>query len=85
MDALAKGPLPRYPKVEGRNTKVKLFPDAAILTGNVIYTGLPKPGATGPVTPTTYRITTGWADEKGTWRLVTWQVTAVAPPRPAAR
>jgi len=51
-----------------------------VLTGDVTFTALPKEGAPPP-TPNTYRIATAWADEEGVWRMVSWQLVAIAKPR----
>jgi hypothetical protein len=82
MDSMRGGPLPRYGKIEQLNTKVRVYPGAAVLSGDIRFTGLPRNGVTPP--PNLYRLATAYANEGGTWRLVLWQVTPIAPPRPAA-
>lgn len=83
MNAMRTGPLPRYVKVDQKNTKVKAYNGVAVLTGDILYTSLPRPGQPPPAA-NPYRLTSVYADEKGTWRLVNWQVTAIAPPPAAA-
>ena len=89
MNLMSTGPLPRYGKLEQSNIKARIFPGAAVLTGDVTFTALPKEGAPLP-TPNTYRMATAWADEEGVWRMVSWQLVAIAkpraggPPRPGA-
>lgn len=82
MDGMRSGPLPRYGKIEQANTVVRSFPGVAVLSGDIIFNGLPRAGQAP--TRNTYRLATAYADEKGTWRLILWQVTPIAPPRPAA-
>jgi hypothetical protein len=80
MNLMSTGPLPRYGKLEQSNIKARIFPGAAVLTGDVTFTALPKEGAPPP-TPNTYRMATAWADEEGVWRMVSWQLVAIAKPR----
>jgi hypothetical protein len=79
MNLMSTGPLPRYEKLEQSNIKARIFPGAAVLTGDVTFIALPKEGAPPP-TPNTYRIATAWADEEGVWRMVSWQLVAIAKP-----
>src|SRR4051812_8480191 len=67
MDSMRSGPLPRYGKIEQANTVVRAFPGVAVLSGDIIFTALSRPGAPPP-TPNTYRLATAYANEKGTWR-----------------
>ena len=89
MNLMSTGPLPRYWKLEQSNIKARIYPGAAVLTGDVTFTALPKEGVLPP-TPNTYRMATAWADEEGVWRMVSWQLVAIAkpraggPPRPGA-
>lgn len=83
MDSMLSGPKPRYGKVEQKNTIVKSYPGVVVLSGDIVFTGLARPNAPPP-TPNTYRLSTAYVDEAGTWRLLNWQVTAIAPP-PAPR
>ena len=83
MDGMRSGPLPRYGKIEQANTVVRAFPGVAVLSGDIIFTGMTKAGGPPP-TRNTYRLATAYANEKGTWRLILWQVLPIAPPRPAA-
>ena len=80
MNLMSTGPLPRYGKLEQSNIKARIFPGAAVLTGDVTFTALPKEGVLPP-TPNTYRMATAWADEEGVWRMVSWQLVAIAKPR----
>ena len=80
MTLMSTGPLPRYGKLEQSNIKARIYPGAAVLTGDVTFTALPKEGAPPP-TPNTYRMATAWADEEGVWRMVSWQLVAIAKPR----
>ncbi len=79
MNLMSTGPLPRYKKLEQSNIKARIYPGAAVLTGDVTFTALPKEGAPPP-TPNTYRMATAWADEEGVWRMVSWQLVAIAKP-----
>jgi hypothetical protein len=83
MDSMLSGPKPRYGKVEQKNTKVKAYPGVAVLSGDIVFTGLQQPNRPAP-TPNTYRLSTAYADEGGTWRLINWQVTSIAQPPAAA-
>jgi hypothetical protein len=83
MDSMLSGPKPRYGKVEQKNTVVKSYPGVVIMSGDIVFTALKRPDGTIP-TPNTYRLSTAYVDEGGTWRLLNWQVTAIAQPRPAA-
>lgn len=82
MDILRGGPHPRYAKVSPSNTTAKSLGDLVVVTGDVAYTALPRPGA-APAEPTNLRITTTWAQERdGKTRAVGWHVTTIAAPRP---
>ena len=83
MDSMRGGPLPRYGKIEQANTVVRAYPGVAVLSGDIIFTGLARAGSPPPAR-NTYRLATAYANEKGTWRLILWQVLPIAPPRPAA-
>jgi Domain of unknown function (DUF4440) len=83
MNLMSTGPLPRYAKLEQSNIKARIYPGAAVLTGDVTFTALPKEGAPPP-TPNTYRMATAWADEEGVWRMVSWQLVAIPKPRAGA-
>lgn len=76
-------PVPRYIKMETRDTKVRTYPGVGVLTGDILFTSHPQPGQTAAPKANPYRLTTVFANESGVWRLVNWQITAVlAQPRP---
>ena len=83
MDLMTNGPLPHYQKLTEKVAKVRVYGKAAALSGDITYQALPKNGVLPPTT--TYRFTSAWADENGTWRLVNWEQTSIAPPRPPRR
>ncbi len=81
MDLMGAAPLPRYNKLDEVISKVRVYSDTVIMNGTITYTGFPKNGVAA--TPNSYLLASAWANEKGTWRLVSWQQTGIAkPPAP---
>ena len=73
LDRMRSGPLPRFSEVKQKNTKVMVYPGVAVLTGDAVFARAGAPAST------TFRLSTAYADEKGTWRLISWHMSAIGP------
>jgi Domain of unknown function (DUF4440) len=76
LEVLTNGPSPRYKSIEAKDTRVRIFRDTAILTGNVYFTGITA------TEPRLFYLSTVWANEHGTWRMVLWHAVRAETPPP---